>query len=67
MPYVEDGEDLAARMRQGVGCYQGRDRLYYLERGGGEVARMAIDDALSKGLIVPRWDEAPHLEYWRAA
>jgi hypothetical protein len=51
----------------GVGCYQGQDHLYYLERGIGEVARTAIDDALAKGLIVPRWDDAAHLEYWKVS
>lgn len=67
MPYFGTGEILAHQMRtEGVGCYQGQDSLYYLERGYGEVSRKAIDDALAKGLIGPRWDDAPHLEYWKA-
>ena len=67
-PTVGSGGDLANRMRSGgTACYQGRDGLYYLERGGGQVSRAAIDDALKKKLIVPRWDDAPDLQYWRAA
>lgn len=62
----EGGEELARRMSAGnLGCYQGQDGNYYLERGAGEVNRYAIDDAIGKGLIVPRWDDAPHLAYWR--
>lgn len=68
LPYVGAGEHLYRIMlRDGVGCYQGQDRLYYLERGLGEVSRAAIDEALAAGLIGPRWDDAPHLEYWKAS
>lgn len=66
-PIPESGESLRARMSMGRDCYQGRDGHYYLTRGGGEVSRAAINDALSKGLICPKWDDASHLEYWRAA
>jgi hypothetical protein len=67
MPYVGTGETLAHLMRlNGVGCYQGQDHLYYLERGIGEVSRKAIDDALARGLILPKWADSPQLEYWRA-
>jgi hypothetical protein len=67
MPYFWTGELLTHQMRaEGVGCYQGQDGLYYLERGYGEVSRKAIDYALAKGLIGPHWDDAPHLEYWKA-
>lgn len=64
---IMTAEQLLGPMRAGLDCYQGQDRNYYLTRGGGRVSRTAINDALAKGLIVPKWDDAPHLEYWRAA
>ena len=67
LPYETSGHELARRMRaQGIGCYQGQDGQYYLERGYGEVSRSAIDEAIQAGLIGPRWDDAPHLQYWKA-
>jgi len=60
--------DLVHRMKENnVGCYMGQDRNYYLERGLGQVDRNAIDQALAVGAIKPRWDDAPQLEYWKAA
>lgn len=67
MPEHMDADDLARRMRSGLDCYRGQDGHYYLTRGGGRVPYQAIDDALAHGLIVPKWDDAPDLEYWRAA
>lgn len=68
MPSITSGETLAGRMRElNIGLYQGQDHQYYLERGYGQIQRATIDDALSRGLIVPRWEDAPHLEYWKAA
>ena len=67
LPYINSGHELAHTMRdRGVGCYQGQDSQYYLERGFGEVKRAAIDEALKAKLIAPKWDDAPHLQYWRA-
>lgn len=69
-PTSDDGETLAVRMREpGVDCYQGSDGLYYLTRtrNCAPVSRAAIDDALAKGLIVPKWPDAPPaVQYWRA-
>ena len=64
-PVIRDPSALASKMAGGLDCYQGTDRHYYLTRGGGEVLREAIDAALRHGLIKPKWDDAPHLEYWR--
>ena len=48
-----------------VDCYQGADKNYYLERGRGQVERVAIDDALRGGLIKNRWDDTPpEVQYW---
>lgn len=66
-PLPLTGEELAARMAGGLDCYEAADGGYFLTQGGGKVSRAAIDDALAKGLIVPKWDDSPHLAYWRFA
>jgi hypothetical protein len=69
MPHAQTGDDLVRQMRNahhsGANCYRGRDGNYYIEYNGGSVSREAIDDALERGLIVPRWADKPNYQYWR--
>lgn len=67
MPYINDGRALYERMRAGnLDCYLGASGGYYLTHAGIEVSRAAVDNALALGLIQPKWDDHPHLEFWSA-
>ena len=63
----ETGTALARAMRDGNhDCYLGQNGGYHLSQGAGHTTRTAIDEAVTAGLIIPKWNERPDLEYWKS-